>query len=616
MKRIIITIHILGLLIFSCDPEDNELTVGAPPNAEDASFTHTPSEENDNIIHFTNTSAAFIKVWNFGNGSIAKGSEVTGVFPLKGSYEVTLTVYTAGGSVSSKQTIEIAETDPTLLDLPVYNMLTGGADQPEGKTWIIDATRAGHFGVGPNPSDPAFGDTPHWYAAGADEKAGSGLYDDEFTFVLEDFRFVQTTNGDVFINTKYASQFPGSYSNVGDYTAPFEAPENLTWSVTDDEEGNQFLTIAGGGFIGYYSEVFTYKIVSLTETEMILRGEDAADPGLAWYQRLIPKNFTPPPPPPPSTTTMPINFEGTEPPFEGFGGSSYAVADNPDTSGENTSAKVGQTDKGAETWAGIVTNLDASLDFSLNNTFRLKVFAPKTGIVRLKIESQDDANVFVEKDATITQTDTWELLEFDFSGTASGTYDRLALFFDFGSTDQNTFYFDDVELVAAQCADVDDESLDPAAGVNFTLGSEGFGQFGNIVSERVENPFSEGINTSCFVNSYGKSNGCETWSGVAYALDSDIDFGTTTKKKFTLKVYAVNQTTEVTLRLERLPYPDTEPSADRTATITATGGWQELTFDFSDITDPNTYRNIIVYFERNAACDGDQYYFDDLKQVE
>jgi hypothetical protein len=70
------------------------------------------------------------------------------------------------------------------------------------------------------------------------------------------------------------------------------------------------------------------------------------------------------------------------------------------------------------------------------------------------------------------------------------------------------------------------------------------------------------------------------------------------------------------LRLERLPYPDTEPSADRVATITATGEWQELTFDFSDIADPNTYKNIIVYFERNATCDNDLYYFDDLIQIE
>jgi hypothetical protein len=64
-----------------------------------------------------------------------------------------------------------------------------------------------------------------------------------------------------------------------------------------------------------------------------------------------------------------------------------------------------------------------------------------------------------------------------------------------------------------------------------------------------------------------------------------------------------------------LAFPDTEPSAERTATITATGEWQELTFDFSDITT-NTFKNVLVYFDRGAPCDGDVYYFDDLVQFQ
>lgn len=616
MKRIILLINLLGLLIFSCDPlGEADLKLGPPPSSEDAAFTFEVSDENDNIIHFSNTSPAFLKTWDFGNGTSAKGNNVTGIFPLKGTYEVTLTVYTSGGSSVSKQTIEIAETDPTLLDLPVYNMLTGGNDKPEGKTWIIDASRAGHFGVGPNPSDPAVGDYPNWYAAAANEKAGSGLYNDEFTFILADFAFKQETNGDVFLNNKYSSEFSGAYANAGDYTAPYTAPGSLTWSVTEGGDGNQYLNISGDGFIGYYTAVHSYKIVKLTENEMILRSEDANDAALAWYQRLIPKDYTPPVPEP-QTTTLPVTFENVQSPFTGFGGSNYAVVDNPTVAGINTSAKVGQTAKGAETWAGIATDLDETLDFSLTTTFRLKVLSPKTGVVRLKIEMLSDANTFVEKDANITQANQWEELTFDFSGTASNTYNKLALFFDFGSTEQNTFYFDDVELIAAQCEDADNESLSAVAGLNFTMGTTTFGQFGNIASEKVENPHKEGINTSCYVNSYQKTGGCETWSGVAYSLANAIDFATATKKKFKMKVYAVNQTTDVTLRLERLPFPDTEPSADRVATITATGEWQELTFDFSDITDPNTYKNIIVYFERNATCDGDLYYFDDLRQIE
>jgi len=35
-------------------------------------------------------------------------------------------------------------------------------------------------------------------------------------------------------------------------------------------------------------------------------------------------------------------------------------------------------------------------------------------------------------------------LTFDFSGTESNKYNKLALFFDFGKTTGNTFYFDDI----------------------------------------------------------------------------------------------------------------------------------------------------------------------------
>jgi hypothetical protein len=609
----------LSVIVLGCKEDDP--TLGVAPTTEDAVFTFSPSTANDNIIDFANTSDAFLKVWDFGNGTKAKGDNVQGVFPLKGSYNVTLTVYNAGGSSTYTTTVEIAETDPTLLDIPVYNKLTGGVANAEGKTWIIDYSRSGHFGVGPNPSDPQYGDFPNWYKAGPNEKDGGGLYNDKYTFKLADFEFIMETEGDVYLNGGQQSQFPGAYeSPVGDYTAPYNSPGDLTWSVSEEEDGTQYLTVSTGGFIGYYTGVSTYKIVSLTDNEIFLRYLDSANGALAWYIRLIPEGFEPPPPPPPATASLPISFETTaQPPFIGFGGSSFEVANNPSVGGINNTAKVGKTVKGGETWAGIVVDLDSKLDFSVNNTFKMKVYSPKTGVAKFKIEEQGNPSNAVEKDVNITQANQWQELSFDFSGTASNTFNKMALFFDFGNPGvdgQNTFYFDDVTLTAVGCDDATNESTNPATGINFTMASETFGQFGNIVSAKVANPSQSGINTSCFVNKYEKTSPCETWSGVAYSLGTAIDFGTATKKKFKMKVYAVNQTTDVTLRLERLPYPDTEPSADRVATITTTGQWQELTFDFSDISAANTYKNIIVYFERNASCDGDVYYFDDLVQVE
>lgn len=436
---------IFFLLLFTNGCKENIEELGAPPTLDDAFFTFEPTDETPNKVKFSCTTKAFLKKWDFGNGTKGEGDEVIGIFPLKGEYLVTLTAFTSGGSISYTQEVNIAEDDPTLLDIPVYNFLTGGASKPEGKTWIIDATRAGHFGVGPNPSNPELGDVPNYYAAGANEKPGTGLYNDEFTFVLSGFQYNYETNGDVYLNNKYASDFPGSFENLGDRTAPFTAPTDLSWSVTESE-GSQYLNISTGGFIGYYSGVSSYKIVSLSENELIIRALDAKDPALAWYQRLIPIDYTPPPPPPPAFSTLPLDFEGAKPPFNGFGGSTYDVVANPSATGINTSAKVAKYVKGTDgNWAGIETTLNAKLNFSTNTVFRYKVYSPVAGKALFKIEDSANNSTFVEVFADVTQVNQWQTLTFSFAGAANNTYNKIALFLDFDNNNGGTFYLDDIE---------------------------------------------------------------------------------------------------------------------------------------------------------------------------
>lgn len=200
----------------------------------------------------------------------------------------------------------------------------------------------------------------------------------------------------------------------------------------------------------------------------------------------------------------------------------------------------------------------------------------------------------------------------------NGTYTvSLTAYNNNGDSDtiEKTFTLD-----IAICDEEVAENIDPANGnINWTFlttdGSATFDAFGNIGGSIVTNPsFDGGINTSCNVYKYEKINGCETWSGIGVELLTDLDFSVAgVDKVFTMKVLAENQITDVTLRLERLPFPDTEPSHDRVASITQLGEWQELTFDFSDV-NSGTYKSMIIYFERNTPCDGDVYYFDDIIQ--
>lgn len=194
---------------------------------------------------------------------------------------------------------------------------------------------------------------------------------------------------------------------------------------------------------------------------------------------------------------------------------------------------------------------------------------------------------------------------------ANGTYTVTLTVTD---ADGNTDSFEEEFTIDCEVS----ENLDPANGdLNWTFinsnGNAAFDAFGNIGGGIVVNPVQDAVNSSCSVFRYEKVPGCELWSGAGYVLNTSLDFSTMTNKIFKVKVLAENQLTDVTLLLEFQPFPNNNPFQQRTASITQLGAWQELTFDFSDV-NSGTFKNMVIYFERNVACDGDVYYFDDITQ--
>lgn len=150
---------------------------------------------------------------------------------------------------------------------------------------------------------------------------------------------------------------------------------------------------------------------------------------------------------------LPLDFESTtiNYAFENFGNVTTTVVDNPDASGINTSGKVAQSVKpsGAETWGGSYLTLPDPIDFSVNTTFKMKVWSPKSDIVvKLKVENLTDGNIAHEVDASTTTTNSWEELTYDFSGIDTGnSYQKVVIFFDFGNGgDDSNYYFDDIVL--------------------------------------------------------------------------------------------------------------------------------------------------------------------------
>jgi PKD repeat protein len=280
MKNLFLSILTIALGLAAC--QKYEPTLGDPPSAADAEFTMAPSAANVNVIELSANNPNIQCVWDFGNGTKAQGPNVTATYPYAGTYTIKLTVFAKGGSRSSSQVVTIANDDFTLLNNPYYTLLTGGVNGPGYRIWVIDSAASGHMGVGPDP-ESALGPIPEWWAAGANEKPGCGLYDDKYIFYLNAFKFDMITNGDVYVHNSLAASFPGSFQNLADYTAPYADQLNESWLLTEGTETT--ITISNNAFIGFFTGPRVYKIISSTDSTLNLQyGHHAG--GLKWYLKL------------------------------------------------------------------------------------------------------------------------------------------------------------------------------------------------------------------------------------------------------------------------------------------------------------------------------------------
>lgn len=129
-------------------------------------------------------------------------------------------------------------------------------------------------------------------------------------------------------------------------------------------------------------------------------------------------------------------------PFLGWPNMPATVA-NPDASGINTSANVAEWVRGAEQYANVYTDvLAGTIDFSTGTVFSLKVYSPIACDVLFKLEGNGPP---AERLQSITTTNQWVQLDFDFTGEPTNTFNKIVFFLDFATFNVNTFYYDDIE---------------------------------------------------------------------------------------------------------------------------------------------------------------------------
>ena len=148
------------------------------------------------------------------------------------------------------------------------------------KTWVLDSEANGHLGCGPDQANAA-----GWWAAGSNEKAGFGLYDDEITFYADGkYVFNPGADGKIYINKDVTAIGPGTTQSE-DYDIDWTVQES-TYTLNGD-----VLTFPEGVVIGYVANNEsvtnpTYVITENTEDKLVIVANFS---GISWQYIYKPK---------------------------------------------------------------------------------------------------------------------------------------------------------------------------------------------------------------------------------------------------------------------------------------------------------------------------------------
>lgn len=271
MKKITFLIIAIAAIISSCEPyEAADVVLATAPNAPQFSYSFLGNDPN--TVVFTDLSEGnFVRVWDFGKNedgkspSPLKSSEKTDTvnFVKAGTYKVTLHISAAngGGTASSSQEIVITQ-DGNVNCTPTIALLTGDC-LPAGKCWVFSQAAAA-VGVGPTPGDVG------WYSSPAGGLV-SEQYDDSWCFFSEGQVFQYNNNGQTID--------PWNGYVAVDYTPPA-----MTWILNEGagDSGEDQIELPVGGFMGVWDASNKYDIISLTETDLVVRSQQLG--GTGWFE--------------------------------------------------------------------------------------------------------------------------------------------------------------------------------------------------------------------------------------------------------------------------------------------------------------------------------------------
>lgn len=285
-----------------------------------------------------------------------------------------------------------------------------------------------------------------------------------------------------------------------------------------------------------------------------------------------------------------------------------SVVNNPNVSAVNSSAKVGQFEDPSGPWYPLVIDYQNAIDLSTKNYISLKLWAPRTGNMLVKLEG--GVSPAVEVFVPVTEIEQWVEYGVDFSAYAATNHKRISLFFNAGDdTDPgDTYYIDDIKRTVAPAPgpleDFEDGAINGADLFWQPLNDDNIlhGTYGGVVA----NPASNAVNDSPNAGRYTK--GSTPFSTLSGFLPAPIDLSV--NSQINLDVLAPAGAASVRLQLVSATQGNKEVTRD----LPATGEWVELNFDFDAFSAINDFQQVNILFDPGVAGAGTVYYYDNLQQ--
>ncbi len=289
---------------------------------------------------------------------------------------------------------------------------------------------------------------------------------------------------------------------------------------------------------------------------------------------------------------------------------SLSVVKNPFPNVDNPSRKVGQYKDVAGTgteYAALVLDYENPIDLSVRNQFGLKMWAPKTGTLLLKIEGGSSPK---EIGVPVTEINKWVEYSVDFSGEAGEGHKALVLFFNAGvnGAPGDVYYIDDIKLSAPK-----DVVLENFQNALPNLGWQPLGQDDvahGVFSAPVPNPNPNPVNNSTQVGCYSKGTSTlSTLQGINVTGNFDLSL----LPQLNIDVLSPAAVAAGTVVRMQLSSP-TEGNKTVEDQITTPGQWETLNFDFSAFTSITDFSEVRIIFNPETAAAGQSWCIDNLRQ--